>query len=108
MAYKQTPGRGPMMKTGRGLRPDLVSPARLDDDKKKPKMVDVKATSGSDSWMMSVAEGSRMHKMSQKLGTVPSQFRNLEGVTKETDPFASGISEAEQKKRMKSWASQQK
>lgn len=108
MAYKQDPGRGPMMKTGRGLRPDLVSPARLDDDKKKPKMVEVKATGGGKSWMMSVAEGSRMHKMSQDIGTVPEEFRNLKGVTQETDPFASGISEAEQKKRMKSWASQQK
>ena len=108
MAYKQNPGRGPMAKTGRGLRPDLVSPARPDDDKKKPKMVEVRATGGGKSWMMSVAEGSRMQKMAEDLGTVPEEFRNLKGVTQETDPWASNISEAEQKKRMESWASKQK
>jgi hypothetical protein len=55
-----------------------------------------------------VAEGSRMQKMAKDLGTVPEEFRNLKGVTQETDPFASGISEAEQKKRIKSWESKQK
>lgn len=98
MAYKQNPGRGPMMKTGRG---DAI--AYLTDNDKKKKMVQVKATGGGKSWMMDVAEGSRMHEMSKELGTVPEEFRNLPGVTAETDPFASGLNPKEQKKRMKIW-----
>ena len=112
MPYKQEPGRGPMMKTGRGLRKDLLGPAAHEPghngDKKKPEMIQVKATGGGKSWKMDVAKGSRMHKMSKELGTVPEEFRNLSGVTAETDPFASGLNPEEKKKRMKYWSDKQK
>lgn len=99
MAYKQNPGRGQMMRTGRG---DGI--AQLTDNDKKQKMVQVKATGGGKSWMMSVAEGSRMHKMSEELGAVPEEFRNLTGVTEQDDPYAANISPEEQSARMKLWA----
>ena len=73
MAYTQNPGRGPMMKTGRG--PAIAS--LTDDDKKKPKMVTVKATGDGEEWNIDVAEGSNMHKQSMELGTVPVEFRQI-------------------------------
>ena len=103
MAYKQNPGRGPMMKTGRG---DAI--AYLTDNDKKQKMVQVKATGGGESWMINVAEGSNMHKMAKKLGAVPEEFRNLKGVTKDLDPWAINISPKEQDTRMEYWANKNK
>ena len=103
MAYIQNPGRGPMMKTGRG--PAIAS--LTNNDKKKPKMVTVKATGDGEEWNIDVAEGSNMHKQSMELGTVPVEFRQI-NVNKSNDPFASGISPAEYKSRMKFFADKEK
>jgi hypothetical protein len=107
MAYKQEAGRGQMMKTGRGAGIAALTNSG-DPEKDKKKRVTVKFTGGGETWDGDVAEGSGHHKLSQDVGTVPDQLRNLPGVRKDTDPFLSGISPEEKKKRMDFWNNKQR
>jgi hypothetical protein len=105
MAYKQEAGRGQMTKTGRGTGIAALTNSG-DPEKDKKKKVTVKATGGGETWDMEVTEGTGYDKLSKKLGTVPRELRNLKGVRKGTDPFLSGISQEEKKKRMDFWNKQ--
>jgi hypothetical protein len=109
MPYKQKPGRGPMMKTGRGLRKDLLGPAAHEPghngDKKKPEPEYVNVpTAGADGkpYEITVGKGSGFHKLAKKMGGVPNSFRNISGLTEKNDPFAAGRDPREKKRLMDS------
>jgi len=91
-----------MTKTGRGTGIAALTNSG-DPEKDKKKKVIVKATGGGETWDMEVAEGAGYDKLSKKLGTVPRELRNLKGVTKDTDPYAAGISSKEMATRKKLW-----
>ena len=58
-------------------------------------------------YFIGVKEGTGYDKLSQKLGSVPANLRNI-SVGPGTDPFEYGISEKESKKRRKAYSAKNK
>jgi hypothetical protein len=113
MPYTQEPGRGPMMKTGRGLRKDLLGPAAHEpghnDDKKKPKKLDQSKKVSvqtfdekGNPYNIEVTKGSASHKLAKELGSVPASFRAVRGLTEKNDPFTAGRDPREKRRLMDS------
>jgi len=76
MPYQQKPGRGPMMKTGRGLRKDLLGPAAHEPGHEKPdpkltesekKFLDSDQLSDANTRKLVAARGADFRKMREKL-----------------------------------------
>lgn len=76
MSYQQKPGRGPMMKTGRGLRKDLLGPAAHEPGHEKPdpqltesekKLLDTQILSDARTNQLAGARGKDFVKTREKL-----------------------------------------
>jgi len=86
--YMQQPGRGPMMKTGRGIPMEFKGPMAPDPTDPPKGKVDV-PTAGADGepYTIRVNEGSKFHTLYKELKGIPNSFRNIKGLTSKNDPW---------------------
>ena len=93
--YMQQAGRGNMEKTGRGIPMELKGPMAADipgpDDPPKKKVNVRTAGVDGEPYEITVNEGSGFHSLSKELGAIPNSYRNIKGLKKSNDPFASHI-----------------
>jgi hypothetical protein len=82
MAYKMAP-KSPLLQTFR---------------KGEGKIVKTTNPKSGKEYDLEVAEDSNTDRVAQELGSVPEPFRSIT-VTKDTDPFAAGISDADKTAR---------
>jgi len=88
--YMQKAGRGPMMKTGRGIPMELTGPMYPDptDPPGKNRVTIGTADAEGNKYNISVGENSGFHQVAKKFNNfIPNSFRNIDGLNEKNDPF---------------------